>query len=147
MLMYCKKCGRQVQEVPGFEDGGQHCDYCHSIVYPVPDEFLDEYKIFIEDGLEEQFIEEYIKSSPEFDQYLYDHRDEWIEKSMAEDLAMLAHGKAVLEGRDKGNRFGVTCPYCHATNVKKISGFSKLGTLSWGATPKEWHCTHCGSDF
>ena len=41
----------------------------------------------------------------------------------------------------------VECPYCHSTNTRKISGFAKLGTLSWGATPKEWHCNRCDSDF
>lgn len=41
----------------------------------------------------------------------------------------------------------VECPYCHSKSTRKISGFAKLGTLSWGATPKEWHCNRCNSDF
>lgn len=43
-----------------------------------------------------------------------------ISKQSAEFNAKLAHGKAALEGRDKGNKFGVECPYCHATNVKLL---------------------------
>lgn len=42
----------------------------------------------------------------------------------------LERGKAILQGRDKGNKFGIECPYCHATNVSK-----------------NYHCDHCGSDF
>ncbi|MDE7435403.1 MAG: hypothetical protein K2N01_06240 [Lachnospiraceae bacterium] len=41
----------------------------------------------------------------------------------------------------------VECPYCHSTNTRKLSAFAKLGTLSWGASPKEWHCNRCNSDF
>ncbi len=41
----------------------------------------------------------------------------------------------------------VECPYCHSTSTRKLSGFAKLGTMSWGATPKEWHCNRCNSDF
>lgn len=36
------------------------------------------------------------------------------------------YGKAVLEGRDKGNKYWVECPYCYATNVKKNSTTSKV---------------------
>lgn len=67
--------------------------------------------------------------------------------------AALEHGKAVLEGRDKGNKFGVECPYCHATNVKKITDTSKavhtaiFGIFSLSRNSKQWHCTHCNSDF
>lgn len=48
--------------------------------------------------------------------------------------------------QSEGN-FKVECPYCHSTNTRKLSAFAKLGTLSWGATPKEWHCNRCNSDF
>lgn len=47
----------------------------------------------------------------------------------------------------------VECPYCHSANTKKISGFSKAGSMALfgifalGKTSKQWHCNHCGSDF
>ncbi len=152
MLCYCKKCGRLVQRLEKEMD--KPCDYCHNIIYPVPDEYLDDKsKSFIKPGLEQQFIDEYIKSSPEFDQYLFEHRDEDLFRRRMEDEAKLEHGKAILEGKDKGNKFGVKCPYCHATNVKKISGTSKavhmalFGIFSMGRNSKQWHCTRCGSDF
>ncbi len=62
----------------------------------------------------------------------------------------MEHGRAVLEGRDKGDKFGVECPYCHATNVKKITNTSKavhtalFGVFSVSRNSKQWHCN---SDF
>lgn len=46
----------------------------------------------------------------------------------------------------------VSCPYCHSTNVKKISTTSKVisaGFLGLGSRKlgKEWHCNHCKSNF
>lgn len=62
---------------------------------------------------------------PEFDQYFFDHKDEILAKQSTEFSIKMEHGKAVLEGRDKGNKFGVECPYCHATNVKKLLTLQK----------------------
>lgn len=120
----------------------------------IPKQFLiGERGIAINKKLKDQFINEYIKSSPEFDQYLYDHRDEDLSKRHMGNRAKLEHGKAVLEGRDKGNKFGVECPYCHATNVKKITNTSKavhtavFGIFSLSRNSKNYHCNHCNSDF
>ena len=47
----------------------------------------------------------------------------------------------------------VTCPYCHGTNVRKISTASKavhtavFGIFSMGRNSKNYHCNSCGSDF
>lgn len=149
MLCYCKKCGRIVQ----CDNLNEQCDYCSSILYFVPDEYLGgKSRGFIKKDLEQQFIDQYIKSSPEFDQYLFDHRDEDLFKRRMENKAKMEHGKAVLEGRDKGNQFGVECPYCHATNVKKITATSKVvNTAMFGIfgtkRHKQWHCNSCNSNF
>lgn len=121
---------------------------------PVPIEFLYEELdcFFKNEDLKHSFIENTIKPSPEFDQYLFDHRDEILSQKSADLNAKLAHGKAVMEDRDKGNGYGVTCPYCKATNVRKIGIVSRsvsasifgLGSKKIG---KQWHCDHCGSDF
>lgn len=130
------------------------CDYCQSNLFQVPNKYLvDGSGTIIDKDLKQQFIEEYIKSSPEFDQYLFDHRDEDLFKRRMENKAKLEHGKAILEGRDKGNEFGVECPYCHATNVKRITNTSKalhtavFGIFSMGRNAKNFHCNHCNSDF
>lgn len=45
------------------------------------------------------------------------------------------------------------CPYCNSTDIKKISGFSKAGSValfgifSVGKVSKQWHCNSCKSDF
>ena len=97
--------------------------------------------------------EELVKTAPEFDEYLFNHRDSDIFKRRAELDAVLENGKAILEGRDKGNPYGIECPYCHATNVKKISAASKavhtglFGIFSMGRNSKQWHCNRCNSDF
>lgn len=47
----------------------------------------------------------------------------------------------------------VTCPYCHSTDTRKISGISKAGSVvlwgifALGKTTKQWHCNSCKSDF
>ena len=46
-----------------------------------------------------------------------------------------------------------TCPTCQSTDLKKISGLSKVGSIAvWGVfaagrTSKTWHCNHCGSEW
>lgn len=147
MLCYCKKCGRIVQE--SRNEVAQICDYCSYTLEYVPEQFLiGKRGIAINDSLKEQFINEYIKSSPEFDQYLFEHRDQDMFNKRMSDQAKMAHGKTVLEEASRR----VTCSYCGSTNVKKISftsrtistGLFGLGSKKIG---KQWHCNNCGSDF
>lgn len=151
ILCYCKKCGRFVQRLT--KELNKPCDYCQSNLFQVPNKYLvDGSGTVIDNNLKQQFIDEYIKSSPEFDQYLFDHRDEDLSKRRMENRAKLEHGKAILEGRDKGNQLGVECPYCHSKDTKKISSASKVvDTAVWGffgtKRYKQWHCNSCGSNF
>ena len=44
------------------------------------------------------------------------------------------------------------CLICGSTNVKKISGASRVASIGfWGIFSKkigkQWHCNNCGSDF
>lgn len=44
------------------------------------------------------------------------------------------------------------CPTCQSTNIKKISGLSKAGSVAmWGIfsrkVHKQWHCNNCGSEW
>lgn len=96
--------------------------------------------------------EELVKTSPVYDEYLFNQRDVYLNELWVKSEAALARGRAIQEGRDKGNRFGIECPYCHATNVRKVSlagramsaGIFGLGSKKIG---KQWHCNKCGSDF
>ena len=151
-LYYCRKCGRIVENT--WNEEIFKCDCCESITYPVPMEYwLDGKNFLINDEKRKKLIDDFVKTSPEFDPYLFEHRDEILSKHSAEFRAKMEHGKAVLEGRDKGNKFGVECPYCHATNVKKITASSKVvrtalfGIFSVNRNSKQWHCNRCDSDF
>lgn len=121
----------------------------------MPKEYLNkDVDCFFKDKeTEGYFVENFIKTAPEFDEYLFNHRDNDLQQRWAKAEAALEHGKAVLEGRDKGNKFGVECPYCHATNVKKITNTSKaihtalFGIFSIGRNSRNFHCNNCNSDF
>lgn len=151
MLYYCKKCGRILQN--NWDDPNYKCDCCKSATFPIPEKYwLNGLNFLINDELENLLIEELVKPSPEFDQYLFDHKNEILAKQSAEFNAKMAHGKAILEGKDK-NKFGVQCPYCHSTNVSKITNTSKavhtalFGIFSISRNSKNYHCNSCKSDF
>ena len=91
ILCYCKKCGRFVQRLN--KELNKPCDYCQSNLFQVPNEYLvDGSGTVIDKNLKQQFIDEYIKSSPEFDQYLFNHRDEDLSKRRMENKTKLDYG-------------------------------------------------------
>ena len=147
MLCYCKKCGRIAQEE--YNQNEQICDYCNNIMQYIPDEFLvGKRKCIFKDELKQQFIDEYVKSSPEFDPYLFEHREEDMFNKRMSDRAKMAHGKAILEEQSRR----ITCSYCGSSNVKKIGLLNRaVSTELWGLGSKkigkQWHCNNCGSDF
>lgn len=139
MLCYCKRCGRLVQRV--FTEMDKPCDYCNYQLQLVPHEFLDQTELVINDDLKEQFINEYIKSSPEFDQYRFDHRDQdMFEQRMAY--------KAAISKQSNTPK----CPTCGSTNIQKISGTKRwLSTGLFGLASsdigKSMVCRNCGFKF
>lgn len=145
MLCYCKKCGRIVL----CDDFDEQCDYCSCIAYPVPDEYLGgKSKGFIKKDLKEQFINDYIKSSPEFDQYLFNHRDEDLHNRRMENEAKLAHGKAILEDQSRVPK----CPSCGSANVSKIGVINravsfKLVGFASSKIGKTHKCNNCGTTW
>lgn len=151
MLHYCKKCGRVIKNSNKIKEF--KCDYCNSLTYPVPEKYwLDGLDFLISNESKQLLRDELVITSPEFDQYLYDHRDADLAKDWAKVEAAIDSGKAILEGRDKSNKFGVECPYCHATNVRKISTTAKavnaaIFGLLGNKRRYQWHCDKCGSDF
>ena len=153
MYKFCNKCGNITIGNKYLEE---KCWVCGNMKIPIPNQYIQENEILTDKELAVRAIiirEELVKTSPEFDQYLFDHRDEIRAKLSSQYDATMNHGKAILEGKDKGNKFGISCPYCKATNVKKISSTSKavhtalFGIFSISRNSKQWHCNHCGSDF
>ena len=147
MLCYCKKCGRIAQE--SYDSNQEICDYCNSIMQYIPKQFLlGKRGVAINDELKEQFIDEYIKSSPEFDQYLFDHRDEDLHNRRMENKAKLEHGKAVLEEQSRTPK----CPTCSSTNITRISTTSKVVNVAMfgllGQKRKhQFKCKNCGYEW
>lgn len=147
MLCYCKKCGRIVQEE--YNNSEQKCDYCNNDLEYIPKQFLiGKRGIAINDELKDQFINEYIKSSPEFDQYLFEHREEDMFNKRISDRAKLAHGASILEEQSKVPK----CPTCGSLNVEKISTGKKIfGGAMFGLFSSDvrntMHCKNCGAKW
>lgn len=144
MLCYCNKCGRIVQRTS--KNLEKPCDYCNNSLKIVPKEFTASgLGTCLEDDLKQQFIDEYIKSSPEFEQYLFDHRDEDLFNHRMENNVKLEHGKAILDEQSRQPE----CPTCHSKNVQRISGVERgvsiigLGIFSKKIN-KSYKCKHCG---
>ena len=147
ILCYCKKCGRFVQRLT--KELNKPCDYCQSNLFQVPSEYLvDGSGTVIDKKLKQQFIDEYIKSSPEFDQYLFDHRDEDLFNRRMENKTKLDYGKAILEEQSRSPK----CIYCGSSNIRKIGLLNRVVSAElWGLGSKkigkQFHCNNCGADF
>ena len=152
-MYYCPKCGDL-----WFSDGDK-CYICKHEMIETPHEYqlswaewaVQEKSIW--EAREQRCYDEVISKSPIFDLNLYNRRDEINEEKERRFHEDMAKGQAIMEGTDKGNPYGVRCPYCHATNVRRISGlaraglFALFGIFALGKSGKQWHCTHCDSDF
>lgn len=144
MLCYCKKCGRIVQEE--YNNLEQKCDYCNNNLEYIPQQFLiGKRGIAINDELKDQFINDYIKSSSEFDQYLFEHREEDMFNKRMSDRAKLAHGASILEEKSRVPK----CPTCGSTNIKKMGGVERGASIAaFGIFSKKinktFKCGNCG---
>lgn len=152
MLMYCKKCGRLIQD-------SKKCDICGSVTYQVPTQYLmKDVDFLIDSKLEDQFIEECIKSSPEFDEYLFNNRDRIKAQKSAEYDRDMAIGDAIRQGADvktafrNGGKNMPKCPTCGSLNVEKISTGKKIfGGAIFGLFSSDvrntMHCKNCGAKW
>ena len=149
MLMYCKKCGRVVQRA-------KICDICGSTTYQVPNQYLmKDIDILIDSKLEDQFIEECVKSSPEFDEYLFNNRDRIKAQKFAEYERDMAIGDAIRQGADvktafrNGGQNMPKCPTCGSLNVHHISGGERVASVGFFGIfskkiNKTFKCGNCG---
>ena len=135
------------------------CEVCENKLNIIPDEYFitEEEKELCElsEESEQKLRKDLVLTSSNFDRYYYNHRDEIMSNIINEvhkEVADLARIRAKNAGTDRGNPYGITCPYCKATNIRKIgivsrsvsAGLFGLGSKKIG---KQWHCDHCGSDF
>lgn len=149
MLMYCKKCGRLIQD-------SKKCDICGSVTYQVPTQYLmKDVDFLIDSKLEDQFIEECIKSSPEFDEYLFNNRDRIKAQKSAEYDRDMAIGDAIRQGADvktafrNGGQNMPKCPTCGSLNVRHISNGERIASVGLFSIfskkiNKTFKCGNCG---
>ena len=149
MLMYCKKCGRVVQRA-------KICDICGSVTYQVPTQYLiKDVDFLIDSKIEDQFIEECVKSSPEFDEYLFNNRDKIRAQKSAEYERDMAIGDAIRQGADvktafrNGGQNMPKCPTCGSLNVRHISGGERVASVGFFGIfskkiNKTFKCGNCG---
>lgn len=129
--------------------GRKKCDYCKALVYPVPEKYwLNGVNCLISAEQEQLLLEELVKTAPEFDQYLFEHRGPDMARESAKFQAQLEYGKAILAEKNRK----VKCSYCGSANVRKIGAFERvLSTSFMGFSSKkvgkQFHCNHCGADF
>lgn len=129
-----------------YNNSEQKCDYCNNDLEYVPKQFLiGKRGIAINDELKDQFINEYIKSSPEFNQYLFEHREEDMFNKKMSDRAKLAHGASILEEKSRVPK----CPTCGSTNIRRMSGVERGASIAaFGLFSKKinknFKCNNCG---
>ena len=152
MLMYCKRCGRVVQDL-------EKCDICNSVTYKVPEKYwLNGKNFLINNQSKQQLFEECIKSSPEFDPELYNKKDAVIAKRWSDYKKSEAISDAIAQGADPKTAFKTAgniphCPICGSAKLSKISGAKKaikiglFGIFGAGDLGKTWKCENCGSKF
>ena len=123
-------------------------------IYYALGKFLDENKVaeaisYIQDsfGCDEETAKNTLLL---YKEQIYDELKKFIKETVSSlSPAQIAYNNAVA-----GELQNVpTCPICQSTNLKKISGLSKVGSIAvWGVfaagrTSKTWHCNHCGSEW
>lgn len=146
MIYYCSKCGRV--SISYSNEPNHSCDCCNNPLRLVPKELYNSESDFIgrDNPLVKDLREKYVKTSPEFDQYLYDHREEILADKHKKNEQIIEMAKAAT-AKPK-----VECPYCHSTDTTKISAASKAGSVFFFGlfsqkVKHQWHCNKCGSDF
>lgn len=149
MLMYCKRCGRIIQD-------SDKCDICKSTTYKVPEKYWSNgHDFLLNTKLEDQFYEECVKSSPEFNQRLFDNRDSIKRQKDAEYRQTMAIGNAILEGADPKIAFQTggqnlpKCPTCGSLKVRKISTGERVASVGFFGLfskkiNKSFKCDNCG---
>lgn len=154
-LYYCRKCGRRVINNK-IDPSTQKCDCCNSEIYPIPKEYLMEKLdcFFKDDETEEYFVENFIKTSPEFDQYLFDNRDKILQEKSSKVQVDFYKENGEIKARVAGSYVAnqPKCPYCGSTNISKISTLNRtvsVGLLGLASSKigKTHKCNKCGSTW
>ena len=155
-LVYCKKCGRVVEGVDynGHQDPNYKCDCCGLQTYPVPEKYwLDGLDFLITNDSEKLLREELVKTSPDFDQYLFDNRERILREKSSGNPVSFYQENGEIKARVVGSAANQPkCPYCGSTNISKIGVVSRavsVGLLGLASSKigKTHKCNKCGSTW
>ena len=137
-LYYCTKCGNT-------KTGEKQCLMCQSCdISPIPEKYISyiaETIPILNKDLENDFIKNVIKSSPNFDQSAWDRRVGYQETRK--------HYDDILKNEMEAQSHQPECPTCHSKNVQRISGLERgasiavLGLFSKKIN-KSFKCNNCG---
>lgn len=143
MLCYCNKCGNICEAFQSeLEDGCYCCG--NTPLKPVPNKYIDNFRWRDGDG-KQALIEEVIKTSPNFDTYLFKHKSEIIKAKNDDMKGKMAIGKAFVEETSRVPK----CPTCSSTNIRKMSGIERGASIAtFGLFSKKinktFKCNGCG---
>lgn len=142
---YCEKCGRICDTMR------TNCIVCNSILKELPEKYCKNLAYVLDDNVKQEIYDTLIKTSPEFDQYLFDHKEEIRAKQLAESKAISMHAQSLMNKQNKSNNssYQSHCPTCGSPNVTKISVTRKaVGAGLFGLFSKtarsQFQCSDCG---
>lgn len=152
---YCPKCG-SIHFIR--YDSNELCSVCKTKMIETPHEYelsLTKFDEVMKLGWKQnkhiiyqskqKLVEEIISKSPEFDQFLYDHKDEIMKRKETAFWNIVESGKAIIEEKSRVPK----CPTCQSTNIRKMSRL-ETGTsvavfgLFSRKINKTFKCNHCG---
>lgn len=151
--VYCKKCGsvRWLQRDTLEED---RCYVCDSLMSFLPKEYIGEKNLFTEEE-EERIRNDLVKTSSEFDPYIFEHRDE-IRAQRRDAFRRMMDEKEAYVRKMNNRRLRISddscqpkCPTCSSMNIERISGVSKVmnaglfGILG-NKRKMQFKCKNCG---
>lgn len=157
MLIKCPECGKEIS------DNSEICIHCG---FPLNNQLKN--NVCIINGIEYNLNEELILlTQTNYMQGLRNLRDKYnLSLSDATTLGNIIKTTKQIpaeynssqknEYREKLNAIEnkniPKCPICQSTNIQRISGLSKVGSVAmWGIfsrkVHKQWHCNNCKSDF
>lgn len=141
-LYFCTKCGFDGWD---YDYRDNKCFFCEDEnIEIVPDKYvkyLAEIVPVLKTELEDEFIEEVVKKSPNFSQEAFDRRQNWIKRGT--ELY-----NASQQSKTTSNSNKPKCPTCGSTKVHPISiGKKAIGFLAVGIFSKNfgksYECDNC----
>ena len=161
-VKYCEQCDKTGENVSwGYSE--RQKEYYRGYLTDIKDEILADMKCpyhhcdLVETNMtfDEMHI---ICEASNANRQLLEAMMELKEKDIIEYELKMSQFRNIVEQQEQQEREKQSanqphCPICNSTNIKKISGLSKAGSIAlWGKfaigrTSKTWHCNNCDSEW